>query len=1028
MIDVKDNHVFIGIGGTGGKILKAIRKRLFQENSTEERRKLPLGFVYVDSSMEMMNPKDQTWKVLGENSQLGKDSFLYVRGAKLSDQLDNVDNYPGISSWIGSKKIWRNIVGNVGDDGAAAQKRRLGRFLFSCSVNEYESLLKNQVQHVKDVSSNTDITFHIFAGLAGGTGSGSVVDVIAQTRKHYEPNVTSGLNYKIIVYCQIPEHSPLPNWDKGAYHANGFAALTELNAFKVRKFTPHDVSGQFDKVQYDGNDFFNSCFLYTNANESNITVNTKDDLPNIVSDIVYHYITLPEDSNVREFKDCFSTENVDPKDEYDEDAVDTDMKVPVRTKAFKSFGIKRIVNPEEEIKEYLTYNFAIQALYRIKYGNWSDDLGYRDEAEPDDYRSKIFNNQPFLKSIFMTDDHLMLSLPILKSEKEQNWKTFTDDWEAIMPIIGQAAWNNNQDHALQEMSRLCQDRFDKKFRQRGAPEFFSVKTQSKDEHAREISNAIEKLLFEQWQSGERSIYGISRMVSMISEYIDDTAQRYQKMIVEREGKLSDLLERKTRNEQQWGNVGFLGKHLLGSRKDLHANHIPLMKKIYIIKTELEGLQFAKALLRDLSVMVSELGENVNVLSERMTEAIKETKEDINKRCHEEGNVDNNFQDPVVRYYDPAAVRAITKSLCLTKSTQNEQTKNILNKLAEVCGAEPSFAKMEEKVTKDIMVTVLEKNCRESATKAHNDAIQGNKKGIINKNIIDQLYEQYGSSEQADQLKEFADKMVRSAGVFLTFDSSETTRTITNNVAPRPGVNIMFRTTLISIPAAPDKSKQAFVDRLVDAFKEGTDGSRTISFELNSPKINEITIINLTYCFPLRAVNDIKMLKPKYELMINDDQQGEINRLVLHLEGDGSQYPNLFVERFDPKKYLKDMILGVAMGLIQYQENGDGTGRKYYCRLKVDEDGFPLPPIVFTEKLSELHETETVKRADILQLIEEINEKMAEDYLHITAREELAKAVVAVSNSVLTERKNNTSDPVYKTYLDVCRALTKELKS
>ena len=67
MIDVKDNHVFIGIGGTGGKILKAIRKRLFQENSTEERRKLPLGFVYVDSSMEMMNPKDLTWKVLGEN-------------------------------------------------------------------------------------------------------------------------------------------------------------------------------------------------------------------------------------------------------------------------------------------------------------------------------------------------------------------------------------------------------------------------------------------------------------------------------------------------------------------------------------------------------------------------------------------------------------------------------------------------------------------------------------------------------------------------------------------------------------------------------------------------------------------------------------------------------------------------------------------------------------------------------------------------------------------------------------------------
>ena len=101
MLSVSENHVFIGIGGTGGKVLKAIRKRLFQETTEEERGKLPLGFIYVDSSMEMMNPKDTTWKVLGGNSQLGEDSFLYIRSAKLSDQLENVDNYPGISScWL----------------------------------------------------------------------------------------------------------------------------------------------------------------------------------------------------------------------------------------------------------------------------------------------------------------------------------------------------------------------------------------------------------------------------------------------------------------------------------------------------------------------------------------------------------------------------------------------------------------------------------------------------------------------------------------------------------------------------------------------------------------------------------------------------------------------------------------------------------------------------------------------------------------------------------------------------------------
>lgn len=1027
MMQVNDNHIFIGIGGTGGKVLKAIRKRLFQETTVEERRKLPLGFVYVDSSMEMMNPEDTTWKVLGENSQLGKDSFLYVRSAKLSDQLENVDSYPGISSWIGSKKIWRNIVGNVGDDGAAAQKRRLGRFLFSCSVNEYEAILKNQAQRVKEISGNTDITFHVFAGLAGGTGSGSVVDLVAQTRKHFVPNPTGGLNYKIILYCQIPEQAPLPNWDKGAYHANGYAALTELNAFKVRQFVPSDVSGQFDKVPYDGNDFFNSCFLYTNANESGVTVNTKDDLPEIVRDLVYHYITLPEDGLVREFKDCYSTENVDPKDEYDENAVDTDLKIPVRSRAFKSFGIKRIVNPEEEIKEYLTYSFALQALYRIRYGNWSDELGYRDEAQPEDYRSMVFDNKQFLKSVCLTDEHLMLSLPVLESEKELHWKTFVDDWESIMPVIGNASWNNNPDNALQEMSRLCQDRFEKKFRNNGVSNFFSIKLQSKDEHAKQITSLIEKNLFEQWKSGERSLYGVSRLAAVISEYVDESAKRLQKRIIDNETKLSDLLDRKTRHEQEWGNVGFLGKHLFGSRKDLHAEHIPLMKKIYTLKTELEGLHFAKALIMSLSVDISSLSDSINEMNERFNAAIKEAKNEVNIRCAD-GKVEDSYQDAIVRYYDPAAVRALTKSLCLSKSCQNDQSKSVLMKIADECGSECSFEKLEEKVSKDVLVSILEKNCRDAATVAHNDYVQGSKKGILDKNIIDQLYEKYGSSEQAEELRRFASDMIRSAGVFLTFDSSETTRSINNNVAPRPGVNIMFRSTLVSIPAVSDKNKEAFADRLAEAFRAGADGSRTVLFERNSARKNEITIMNLTYCFPLRTVNDLKLLKQKYDLMINDPQQGEINRLVLHLEGDGTQYPPLFVEKFKPENYLKEMLIGVAMGLISYQEINDGTGIKYYSQLKVDDMGFALPPVVFCKKLSELHECENIKKSDILALKDDIESKMQNEYLHVTAKAELAKKVVELANMVLGERKNNQSDPVYKKYLDVCKALVTELRN
>ena len=41
------NHILVGVGGTGGKVLKAIRKRIYQEfPNDEERDKLSIGFVY----------------------------------------------------------------------------------------------------------------------------------------------------------------------------------------------------------------------------------------------------------------------------------------------------------------------------------------------------------------------------------------------------------------------------------------------------------------------------------------------------------------------------------------------------------------------------------------------------------------------------------------------------------------------------------------------------------------------------------------------------------------------------------------------------------------------------------------------------------------------------------------------------------------------------------------------------------------------------------------------------------------------
>jgi hypothetical protein len=70
-----------------------------------------------------------------------------------------------------------------------------------------------------------ETTFHVCCGLAGGTGSGSVVDALAQLRSIYPTP-----NYRIIIYAILPERDPIVCNAGVNYHTNGYAALLELNA------------------------------------------------------------------------------------------------------------------------------------------------------------------------------------------------------------------------------------------------------------------------------------------------------------------------------------------------------------------------------------------------------------------------------------------------------------------------------------------------------------------------------------------------------------------------------------------------------------------------------------------------------------------------------------------------------------------------------------------------------------------------------------------------------------------------------
>ena len=365
------NHILVGLGGTGGKILRAFKMRMYEEfPMQEERNSLPVALMYVDSTTEMM-PKDgkprADFRVMGQDASFTNNEFLNIKAVDVEHILDHIDNFPSVKGIVDNVSAVKGAIGSLGK--AAGQKRRAGRLLFAANAVGYVNCLRDANARCEDVSNETNrLNIHIFAGLAGGTGSGSVVDVVMQSRKAFP-------NAKISVYAMIPEMNlPKSDMDQGRYYPNGYAAMNELNALQTGRWAPHDVTGRGALNLYNDRvkGVADGLTVYSNVNENGLTINSLEELPKVVSDYMFARIFfVKEDDQVNsDIIRAYNFENMDEFAlEFDETSVPAvDGKLlAARTKKINSFGIKRVIYPELRVLKHITYTTAERILYQFKY-------------------------------------------------------------------------------------------------------------------------------------------------------------------------------------------------------------------------------------------------------------------------------------------------------------------------------------------------------------------------------------------------------------------------------------------------------------------------------------------------------------------------------------------------------------------------------------------------------------------------------------------------------------------------------------
>ncbi len=989
------NHLLIGLGGTGGKILRALRKNVFQEFRSSDPELVNLRYLYVDSSKEMMSVDDNSWRILGESVQLSPRSQLLITGGNLNQILDNLGMHPNVQPWIGSRNQWQDILNSIVGETLGGQKRRLGRFLFSCKSREFKDQLK-QLATELSTGGDASITFHICCGLAGGTGSGSVVDVVSQIRALYRDSS----RYRIVLYTLLPEEIPNPNWDTGNYHANGYAALTELNALSVGSYQPHDVAERGDRLQLS--DPFNGCYIFSNRNENGLQVDVDKTLTSIVADFLFQKIVAVRNAETsRLLEKIENAENGDGTAETRNGST-----VPLRSKRFLTFGIKRLAVPEIEIREYLTYKFARQAALQLRFNNWDDTFGFRDEPLNQDF-SEFVRDKQTLERWFLTDDHFTLSQGILLEEiNNKSWKTIVNEWLDIVPQFIGLVQNQNDKVWLNELEKLMSQRFEENFRKVGVRKFYETKIDARQDHVKELRRRVESELFDDWKNGIKSMHDISRCLTTLITMFDERLVAVDDKVVRIKANIDEIEQKVIANRNEWTKIGIFSQ-VLGKRNKLLDIHGENLRELYTARTQVEALAFAKRLLQESVTEFNRLATDVGLCAKLVDEAIKEFKDRIDERCNDGDKPD--LRQSLVRFYNAENVRLFARDLDKDKAEQSRQSQTVRLTLIEQLINSPSFSAFHNRINRQHFFDVLEQKCASSSVTAHNSLVASNRdrQPLLGVNIIGQLEREY--SGKSSELRKFIHDLVEYAGNYLEFD-------------PQAIVTGASKTKvsqfIVILPKAGEYTE--FSENLKNLFREHLRGGIPIEIIESDTRPNEIILLSVTNLFPLRYAKATKFLKEKYEQRISNSDKPERIKLELHGEGDGSLFPTILIEdeKVLREKAIPSIFIAKALDIITLVTS-QSTGI-------TEQDAYGLPVRTKLGKtLLEISETIEMEAAQKLEDFSAI--KLQQEYSHIDRREELQKKIRDDLNQILSECRNDFVNPTYLRFEAAARVAIQSLK-
>ena len=267
---------------------------------------------------------------------------------------------------------------------------------------------------------------------------------------------------------------------------------------------------------------------------------------------------------------------------------------------------------------------------------------------------------------------------------------------------------------------------------------------------------------------------------------------------------------------------------------------------YRMRTQVEGLRYAKDLLSQLRTDLQGLAGEVSEASAMIGKAAKTYQMSIDNRCADQGSEDLSKQ--VIRFYEPQKVKDFARSLTLDKTEQKKQTSRVRTQLAELLLDKQTFTNFNSKITEGQFLDVLESACDKSALEAHEEFISKHpdRQRILRLSVMELLRKEFDGSQE--RLRAYTQKVMDHAKNFLKFDPEQVgivAKGIPSANDPQNAVGITYFT--IIAPEAPEAKpfREAFCRALANSTKAFS------SVVTNSTRPQEVTLLSVTSVFPAR---------------------------------------------------------------------------------------------------------------------------------------------------------------------------------